>query len=90
MIDFSMKLDGKQVCNACSALGVGYSQRHFKQLKVECSVYGRVTTIHSNTLFDPVRESTRMSAAMQALKYSWTKLVVLNLIGLFAKKVTMK
>ena len=65
---FATKLDGKQVCNACYALGVGYSQRRFKQLKVECSIYGRVTAIHGNTLSDPVRESIRMSAADASFK----------------------
>ena len=65
---FATKLDCKQVCNACYALGVGYSQRRFKQLKVECSIYGRVTAIHGNTLSDPVRESTKMSAADASFK----------------------
>lgn len=65
---FVTKLDGKEVCNACYALGVGYSQRRFKQLKVECSVYGRVTAIHGNTLSDPVRETSRMSAADASFK----------------------
>src|SRR5947208_15387184 len=65
---FVTKLDGKLVCNACYALGVGYLQRHFKELKVECLVYGRVTTIHGNTLSDPMRESSRMFAANASFK----------------------
>jgi hypothetical protein len=65
---FVTKLDGKQVCNACYALGVGYSQRRFKELKKDCLIYGRVTSIHGNTLSNPVRESTRMSAAEACFK----------------------
>ena len=65
---FVTKLDGKQVCNACYALAVGYSQRCFKKLKKDHLIYGRVTAIHGNTLFDPIRESARMSAAEACFK----------------------
>lgn len=65
---FVTKLDGKQVCNACYALGIGYSQRRFKQLKKECLIYGRVAAIHGNSLSNPLRESTRMSAAEASFK----------------------
>ena len=65
---FETKLDGKHVCNACYALGVGYSQRRFKELKKDCLIYGRVTAIHGNTLSNPLRESTRMSAAEACFK----------------------
>ena len=47
---FVTKLDGKLVCNACYALGVGYSQRRFKELKKDCLIYRRVMAIHGNTL----------------------------------------
>jgi hypothetical protein len=39
---FMSKLDGVEVCNACYAVAVGYSQRRFKQLKLAYRVYGRV------------------------------------------------
>lgn len=65
---FVTKLDGKEVCNACYAVAVGYSQRRFKDLKKDCLIYGRVTAIHGNTLSDPVRESIRMSAAEACFK----------------------
>lgn len=65
---FVTKLDGKLVCNACYALGIGYSQRRFKELKKDCLIYGRVTAIHGNTLSDPIRESARMSAAEACFK----------------------
>jgi len=65
---FVTKLDGKLVCNACYALGVGYLQRRFKELKKDCLIYGRVTTIYGNTFPNPVRESTRMYAAEACFK----------------------
>jgi hypothetical protein len=30
---YNTKLDGMEVCNACYAMALGYSQRHFKQLE---------------------------------------------------------
>jgi hypothetical protein len=45
---FRTKLDGVEVCNACYAVTVGYSQRHFKQLKLAHRVYGRVVDKNQN------------------------------------------
>jgi hypothetical protein len=43
MLDkYNTKLDGVEVCNACYAMVLGYSQRRFKQLEVVHRVYGRV------------------------------------------------
>jgi hypothetical protein len=35
---YNTKLDGVEVCNACYAMALGYSQRRFKQVKVAQSV----------------------------------------------------
>jgi hypothetical protein len=45
---FRTKLDGVEVCNACYAVAVGYSQRRFKQLKLAHRVYGRVADKNQN------------------------------------------
>jgi hypothetical protein len=45
---FRTKLDGVEVYNACYAVAVGYSQRHFKQLKLAHRVYGRVADKNQN------------------------------------------
>jgi hypothetical protein len=61
---YNTKLDGMEVCNACYAMALGYSQRHFKQLKVAHKVYGRVAAIHGNTC--NLRERAKMSAARES------------------------
>jgi hypothetical protein len=61
---YNTKLDGVEVCNACYAMALGYSQRRFKQLKVAHRVYGRVAAIHRNTC--NLRERAKMSAAMES------------------------
>ena len=60
---FKTKLDGLDVCNACYAKALGYSQRRFKQLKVSHQVYGRVAAVHGNTC--KLREGAKMSAARE-------------------------
>lgn len=65
---FVTKFNDKLICNACYALGIGYSQRRFKELKKDCIIYGGVTAIHGNILSDPLRESTRMSTAEACFK----------------------
>jgi hypothetical protein len=45
---FNTKLDAVEVCNACYATALGYSQRRFKQLKVAHQVYRRVAAVHGN------------------------------------------
>jgi hypothetical protein len=61
---YNTKLDGVEVCNACYAMALGYSQRRFKQLKVAHRVYGRVAAIHGNTC--NLRERAKMSAARES------------------------
>jgi hypothetical protein len=63
---FNMKLDGVEVCNACYATALGYSQRRFKQLKAAHQVYGRVTAIRGNTC--KLRERAKMSAARESFQ----------------------
>jgi hypothetical protein len=46
---YNTKLDDVEVCNACYAMALGYSQRRFKQLKVTHRVYGRMAAVHGNT-----------------------------------------
>jgi hypothetical protein len=60
---YNTKLDGMEVCNACYAMALGYSQRRFKQLKVAHRVYGRVAAVHGNTC--NLREQAKMSAARE-------------------------
>jgi hypothetical protein len=60
---YNTKLDGVEVCNACYAMALGYSQRHFKQLKVAHRVYRRVAAVHGNTC--NLRERVKMSAARE-------------------------
>jgi hypothetical protein len=61
---YNTKLDGVEVCNACYAMALGYSQRRFKQLKVAHRVYGRVAAVHGNTC--NLRERAKMSAARES------------------------
>jgi hypothetical protein len=61
---YNTKLDGVEVCNACYAMALGYSQRCFKQLKVAHRVYGRVAAVHGNTC--NLRERAKMSAARES------------------------
>jgi hypothetical protein len=61
---YNTKLDGVEVCNACYAMALGYSQRCFKQLKVAHRVYGRVAAVHGNTC--NLRERAKMSATMES------------------------
>jgi hypothetical protein len=61
---YNTKLDGMEVCNACYAMALGYSQRRFKQLKVAYKVYGRVAAVHGNTC--NLREQAKMSTAMES------------------------
>jgi hypothetical protein len=61
---YNTKLDGVEVCNACYAMALGYSQRRFKQLKVAHRKYGRVATVHGNTC--NLRERAKMSAARES------------------------
>jgi hypothetical protein len=61
---YNTKLDGVKVCNACYAMALEYSQRHFKQLKVAHRVYGRVAAIHGNMC--NLRERAKMSAARES------------------------
>jgi hypothetical protein len=63
---FNTKLDGVEVCNACYATSLRYSQRRFKQLKVEYLVYERVATVHGNTC--KLRVPTKMSVARESLQ----------------------
>ena len=58
---YNTKLDSMEVCNACYAMALRYSQRHFKQPKVAHKVYGRVAAVHGNTC--NLREQAKMSAA---------------------------
>jgi hypothetical protein len=67
---YNTKLDSVEVCNACYAMALGYSQRRFKQLKVAYRVYGRVAAVYGNTC--NLRERAKMSAARE----SFTKFVV--------------
>jgi hypothetical protein len=61
---YNTKLDSVEVCNAYYAMALGYSQRHFKQLKVAHRVYGRVAAVHGNTC--NLRERAKMSAARES------------------------
>ena len=61
---YKTKLDGVEVCNSCYAMALGYSQRHFKQLKVAYRVYGRVAAVHGNTC--NLKERAKMSAARES------------------------
>jgi hypothetical protein len=61
---FNTKLDSMEVCNACYATTLGYSQRRFKQLKAAHQVYGRVVAVHGNTC--KLRERAKMSAARES------------------------
>jgi hypothetical protein len=61
---YNTKLDGVGVCNACYAMALGYSQRHFKQLKVAHRVYGRMVAVHGNTC--NLREQAKMSVARES------------------------
>jgi hypothetical protein len=61
---FRTKLDGVEVCNACYAVAVGYSQRRFKQLKLAHRVYERVAVVHGNTC--NMRERAKMSATRES------------------------
>jgi hypothetical protein len=61
---YNTKLDGMEVCNACYAMALGYSQRRFKQLKVAHRVYGRMAVVHCNTC--NLRERAKMSAARES------------------------
>jgi hypothetical protein len=63
---FKTKLDGVEVCNACYAIALGYSQRRFKQLKVAHRVYGRVAAMHGNTCY--LREGAKMMAAHESFQ----------------------
>jgi hypothetical protein len=63
---FKTKLDGVEVCNACYATTLGYSQRRFKQLKVAHRVYGRVAVVHGNTCH--LREGAKMMAARESFQ----------------------
>ena len=60
------KLDGVEVCNACYAATLGYSQRQFKQLKVAHQVYKRVAAVHGNTY--KLRERVKMSTAQESFQ----------------------
>jgi hypothetical protein len=61
---YNTTLDGVEVCNACYAMALRYSQRRFKQLKVAHKVYRRVTAVHGNTC--NLRERAKMSAARES------------------------
>jgi hypothetical protein len=61
---YNNKLDGVEVCNACYAMALGYSQRHFKQLKVAHRVYGRMVAVYGNTC--NLRERAKMSVARES------------------------
>jgi hypothetical protein len=61
---YNTKLDGMEVCNACYAMALEYSQRRFKQLKMAHRVYGRVAAVHGNTC--NLRERAKMSAARKS------------------------
>jgi hypothetical protein len=61
---YNSKLDGVEVCNACYAMALGYSQRCFKQLKVAYRVYRRVAAVHRNTC--NLRERAKMSTAKKS------------------------
>jgi hypothetical protein len=63
---FNTKLDGVEVCNACYAAALGYSQRRFKQLKVAHQVYGRVAAVYGNTY--KLREREKMSASRESFQ----------------------
>jgi hypothetical protein len=61
---YNTKLDGvTEVCNACYAMALEYSQRRFKQLKVAHRLYGKVAAVHGNTC--NLRERAKMSAARE-------------------------
>jgi hypothetical protein len=60
---YNTKLDGVEVCNACYAMALGYSQKRFKQLKVTHKIYGRVATVHGNMC--NLRERAKMSGCTQ-------------------------
>jgi hypothetical protein len=60
------KLDGVEVCNACYAAALGYSQRRFKQLKVAHQVYRRVAAVHGTTC--KLRERAKMSTAQESFQ----------------------
>jgi hypothetical protein len=61
---YNTKLDGVEVCNACYAMALEYSQRRFKQLKVAHRVYGRVAAVHGNTC--NLRERAKMLATRES------------------------
>jgi hypothetical protein len=61
---YNTKLDGMEVYNAYYAMALGYSQRHFKQLKVAHRVYRRVAAVHGNTC--NLREQAKMLAARES------------------------
>jgi hypothetical protein len=63
---FKTKLDGVEVCNACYATALEYSQRQFKQLKVAHQVYGRVAAVHGNMCH--LRERAKMMAARESFQ----------------------
>ena len=63
---FKIKLDGVEVCNACYATTLGYSQRRFKPLKVAQRVYGRISAVHGNTCH--LRERAKMMAARESFQ----------------------
>ena len=61
---YKTKLDGVEVYNSYYAMALGYSQRHFKQLKMAHRVYGRVAAVHGNTCY--LKEKVKMSAARES------------------------
>jgi hypothetical protein len=63
---FKTKFDGVEVCNACYAAALGYSQRRFKQLKVAHRVYERVAAMHGNTCH--LREGAKMMATRESFQ----------------------
>jgi hypothetical protein len=63
---FNTKLDGVEVCNACYATALGYSQRRFKQLKVAHQVYRRVAAVHGNMC--KLKKRAKMSAARESFQ----------------------
>ena len=58
------KLDDVELCNSYYAMALGYSQRHFKQLKVAHRVYKRVAAVHGNTC--NLKERAKISAAKES------------------------